>query len=127
MGTARQIENKIPIKCRHFLESTIYQQWTCIFAGQCISNCEGLPDGKYKSCGDCDTYSTCLDGKLEENILCPPDHYWDDKASDCVVNSQTCQVITGKSQAFSRLTILSLSLRLRIIIVHFICSTSQAQ
>ncbi|KAI0237327.1 hypothetical protein LSAT2_012188, partial [Lamellibrachia satsuma] len=57
--------------------------------GDCISCCNGVPDGNYQSCNGCNVYASCGGGILYDNRPCPATLEWDDNAKNCVVSSST--------------------------------------
>ena len=49
----------------------------------CLTSCDGVSDGDYASCIDCDVFLTCLDGVKYDNMPCPGDLHWNHKKLKC--------------------------------------------
>ena len=58
--------------------------------GNCVSSCEGVPNGDYQSCLGCNVYATCSNEILYDNRPCPADLVWDDNKKRCEYTSTTC-------------------------------------
>ena len=62
----------------------------------CVSDCKDMPDGEYESCTTCEGYVVCQYGHYYE-LLCPPNHVWNDEKKSCEFKSSTpisCRLAT---------------------------------
>ena len=58
---------------------------------ECVTDCRGMPDGKYQSCNFCNGFVTCTQGWLCEHP-CKTGPVWDDLKKYCVNESTTCHI-----------------------------------
>ena len=49
----------------------------------CLSSCDGVANGDYPSCIDCDVYLTCSNGIKYDNRPCPASLHWDHVNKRC--------------------------------------------
>ena len=57
---------------------------------ECVSSCDGVPDGDFQSCLGCDVYATCSNELLYDERPCPANLVWDDHVKKCQYESATC-------------------------------------
>lgn len=58
-------------------------------SGPCVKDCQGQPNGDYKSCKGCTVYLTCSNGITYDNRPCPSGLKWDDSIKQCTF-AATC-------------------------------------
>ncbi|KAJ8316378.1 hypothetical protein KUTeg_006392 [Tegillarca granosa] len=54
-----------------------------------LLDCQGQPNGDYKSCKGCTVYLTCSNGITYDNRPCPSGLKWDDSIKQCTF-AATC-------------------------------------